>query len=93
MDFSAALEDGSDLGDEKMSPQKAKERLEAAFRFLEEAWGNGQELSFFLTHLTTGNESARFIAQYGSESYSRFGEKLLIFDRKEKLRNEILRNG
>ena len=91
-DFSYVLEDHSSPGDDKMSPQKAKDRLEAAFHFLEEAWGQGQELSFFLTLLTTGNDSARFIAKYGSESYLRFGEKLLTFDRKEKLRNEILRD-
>ena len=91
-DFSSVLEADSDLNDEKMSPQMAKERLEAAFRFLEEAWGQGQELSFFLTLLTTGNNSARFIAEYGSESYLKFGEKLMTFDSKEKLRKEIKEN-
>lgn len=71
------------------SPEVVSDRLESAFRFVEDAWGQGQELSFFLTKLTVGNYSALFIAQYGSESYMRFSEKLLTFDRREKLKAEI----
>ena len=65
-------------------------RLEAAFRFIEEAWGAGQELSFFMTHLTMGDATARFIATYGSPSYMRYSERLLTMDRRHRLRDEII---
>ncbi len=45
-----------------------------------------------MTHLTMGRYSALFIARYGSESYIRFSEKMLTLDRREKLREEIIKN-
>lgn len=73
-----------------MEPEAAGERLESAFHFVEEAWGQGQEISFFMTHLTMGKDTALFIARHGSPSYAKYSEKLMLYDRREKLREEIL---
>ena len=93
-DFESALSDIEDSAQEsfRKRPDEVSARLEAAFRFIEEAWGTGQELGFFMTHLTMGRHSALFIARYGSESYIRFSEKMLTLDRREKLREEIIKN-
>ncbi len=71
----------------KMDPETAGDRLESAFHFIEKAWGQGQEISFFMTHLTAGKESALFIAGHGSPSYVKYSEKLMFYDRREKLRS------
>lgn len=91
-DFESVLTDGEHPGQEstEMKSEAVSYRLESAFRFVEDVWGQGQEMSFFLTKLTVGRHSAIFIARYGSESYMKFSEKLLTLDRREKLRNEIL---
>ncbi len=85
-DFKAALEEGDDQGN---SIRLAGARLEAAFRFIEKAWGQGQELGYFMTRLTAGRYSALYIARFGSESYKRYGERLKISDRREELKREI----
>ncbi len=72
-------------------PAVTGDRLEAAFQFIEEAWGVGQEMSFFMTRLTVGKESALFIARYGSPSYMKYSDKLMLYDRREELRKEISR--
>ncbi len=93
-DFESVLGDTEDSGHDGhvKRPDEVSARLEAAFNFIEEAWGTGQELGFFMTHLTMGRYSALFIARYGSESYIRFSGKVLTLDRRKKLREEILKN-
>ncbi len=63
--------------------------MESAFLFIEKAWGAGQEMSFFMTCLTLGRETADFIARCGSPSYVRYSEKLMLYDRREELKSEI----
>ena len=80
--LTADLEGGAD-------PETVSLRLESAFHFIEAAWGQGQEISFFMTDLTMGKDTALFIARYGSPSYVKYSEKLMLYDRREALRSEI----
>ncbi len=80
------------IGD-RLSDKLSVERLESAFRFIEKAWGEGQEMSFFMTYLTAGKETALFIARNGSPSYMKYSERLMLYDRREELKNEILKVG
>lgn len=89
-DCDAALSDDKMPEDIGKNASDVAERLEAAFSFIENAWGSGQELSFFMTHLTMGNATARFIATHGSPSYMKYSDRLLTLDRKQRLREEIL---
>lgn len=57
--------------------------MENAFAFLEDAFGAGQEMIIFITELTAGYYSVRFISENGSEKYYRYNEELL-FDEKQK---------
>ena len=82
---------GAQEGPGAMTPASAGERLESAFRFIEDAWGAGPEMTFFMTRLTVGRETALFIARFGSPSYVKHSSKLMINDRWEELKNEILR--
>ncbi|MCR4656944.1 MAG: MoxR family ATPase [Lachnospiraceae bacterium] len=87
-DIKAALREADPLKDEAV--KDAGNSLESAFHFIEEAWDRGQELGFFLTRLTLGTYSSRFIALFGSESYAKYGGRLLLNGRREALKAEIL---
>ena len=67
----------------------AQAQLEAAFAFLETAFGKGQELILFMTQLTANVHSLAFIETWGSESYFRNNQELLIYDVQKKLKEEI----
>lgn len=48
------------------------------------------EMLLFVTELTLGLKSAEFFASFGSESYEKYKALLMVDDRKESLRKEIL---
>ena len=68
----------------------AGSHLENAFAFLEKAFGDGQEMNYFLTVMTAGSQSSSFISVHGSESYFKHNETLLVYDAEDKLKSEIL---
>ena len=63
--------------------------LENAFSFIEKAWGEGQELTYWMTLLTCGRYSSAFIAANGSDRYLAHNDALLIYDTRERLEREI----
>ena len=64
-------------------------RLSAAFSFIEEVFGDAQEMLVFTTELTQRPASARYVAQYGSESYYNHNEKMILSDKQRELRRRI----
>ncbi len=66
------------------------ERLTRAFAFLEKTFGEGQEIVIFLTELSAGRSSLRFISECGNEAYYRFNRMLLLKDKQEALKAEVL---
>ncbi len=70
--------------------EEVKEHLENAFRFLTQAWGNGQEMILFMTELTANADSMHFIELWGSASYFQYNQDLLIYDVHQKLQREIM---
>ena len=66
-----------------------QDMLEAAFAFIREIWGNGQEMVFFLTELTAGTDSLLFINQWGCDSYFTYNQELLVYDQEKKLTTEV----
>lgn len=73
----------SDLGN---APDVAGSRLEAAFDFVMEAFGDKQEMLVFVTELTQRTPSARFIAQFGCTPYYEHNQKMILSDTQRKLR-------
>ena len=64
--------------------------LESVFDFLHTAWGEAQEMTYFLTILTENSHSSTFIHRWGCESYYRYNDKLLVYDNTQKLQQELL---
>ncbi|WP_297871767.1 AAA family ATPase [uncultured Oscillibacter sp.] len=67
----------------------AGRQLDSAFRFLEEAFGQGQELVLFVTELTAGPDTSWFIETFGCDAYFRHNQELLFDDTRRKLQEEI----
>ena len=63
--------------------------LERAFDFLEEAFGDSQEMVIFITELTMNPLSTQFIRENGCERYYRYNQELLFTDKQRQLIGEI----
>ena len=68
---------------------KGKTNLENAFTFLEQAFGESQEMVIFITELNANRHCARFIRDNGSEKYDRYNQALLFNEKKEALLKDI----
>ena len=65
------------------------EELEHAFRFMEQVFGEGQELVIFVTELTMNHHSMQFISDNGCASYHRYNNLLLLGGRQAQLVEEL----
>ena len=63
--------------------------LENVFLFLEEAFGESQEMVVFVTELTVSPSAHAFIAENGCERYFRYNKDLLLDNRKAALDREL----
>ncbi len=71
---------------------QASDALEYAFTFMEEAFGEGQEMVVFVTELTMNTQAAAFLAENGCERYYRYNKSLLIGTRRAEILNELRRD-
>ena len=69
--------------------QKTSEMLENAFRFLEETFGESQEMVAFVTELNANYFSTWFIRENGSDMYYRYNKGLLFDDRQQEILGEM----
>gem|GEM_PF-2783116 len=69
----------------------AAEALSAALRFTAEGFGEGQELALFLTELNANRAALAFADETGHEDYARYNQLLLLRDRRETLKEEVMR--
>ena len=60
-----------------------------AFRFLEEALGQSQELVIFVTEITAGYDTSWFVENFGCEAYFRHNQELLFDGTRRRIRDEI----
>ena len=60
-----------------------------AFKFCEEAFGDGQEMLILVTELTISQDCSRFISRYGCEEYFKHNKELLFYERQKEIINEI----
>lgn len=72
---------------EKISTTSAS--LENSFLFLEDTFGESQELVVFITELTGNFYSMNFISEHGSEHYLKHNRSLLFSETKQELLKEI----
>ena len=71
--------------------KEADTSLTNVFRFLSHVYGDGQEMVLFLTELSSGYYSLKFINEHGNEEYFRYNRMLLLRERRDALRDEVLR--
>ena len=62
---------------------------ESGISFVEEAFGQENEMLILLTELTGNSASARFIAGFGSPDYARFSEDMMLARRRDDLQERI----
>ena len=67
----------------------AQDKLSNAFKFLENAFGDGQEMLIFVTELTINRYTASFISRYGSTEYFKHNKGLLLYERHKDIIREI----
>ncbi len=64
-------------------------QFDNAFRFLEQAFGQGQELVIFVTEVTAGYDASWFVENFGCDAYFRHNRELLFDDTRHRIREEI----
>lgn len=69
--------------------QETRAQLDHSFAFLEETFGQGQELVIFVTELTAGPDTSWFIEQFGCDAYFRHNRELLFDDTRRRIREDI----
>lgn len=67
----------------------AGKQLSNAFQFCEQAFGDGQEMLIFVTELTIGYHSAKFISRYGCKEYFQHNQDLLFYERQKEIIIEL----
>jgi hypothetical protein len=73
----------------KKRTEETSEHLSNAFRFLAGAFGEGQELVLFLSDLSAGYYSLKFVSEVGNEEYTKYSRFLLLSDRRAELRDAV----
>lgn len=63
--------------------------LDNAFVFLEEAFGEGQELVWFVSELTANYYTAKYISRFGCEKYFYYNKELLLVEKDIEIQKEI----
>ena len=75
--------------DLKKNDDSVGKHLDNVFRFLEEVFGDGQEMLIFVTELTVSFYGSQFIRRFGCKEYFRHNKKLLFYDRQQEILNEL----
>lgn len=78
-----------ELLERKNSILHVKNQLTQAFGFLEECFGDGQEMVLFMTELSKNERAMEYIADHGCEPYFKYSDRLLFRQRKEQLQGSI----
>lgn len=73
---------------ETMETETAKS-MECAFDFMEQAFEQKEEMVVFVTELTLGEASARFLAEHTCERYLTYNKQLLVGSRRADLLSEL----
>lgn len=66
-----------------------KNNVENVFKFVEEVFGDGQEMVILVAELTTRYATAKFISTFGSDAYFKHNKEVLFYERKQELLTKI----
>ncbi len=68
---------------------EANLKMNNAFDFVEESWGNAREMLVFVAELTTRSATTQFIAHYGNEKYYKHNDELQVDATRSDLSSRI----
>ena len=80
---------GGEVERRKSLAAETGQRFDHAFRFLEQTFGQGQELVIFVTEVTAGYDTSWFVENFGCDAYFRHNRELLFDDTRHRIREEI----
>ena len=75
--------------DLKKNSNSVGEHLNNAFKYLEEVFGEGQEILIFVTELTINYYCSQFISHFGCKEYFKHNKDLLFYDRQQEIISEL----
>ena len=64
-------------------------RMDNAFRFVDDVFGDGQEMLILVTELTQNYYGSKFISNFGCDEYFRHNKSLLFYERDKEIMDEI----
>ena len=68
---------------------EAQRKMNNAFDFIEECFGNNREMLVFMAELTTRSTTTQFIAHYGNEKYYAHNEELQVDEARKNLADRV----
>ena len=71
------------------SVEITKFNVENVFKFVEEVFGDGQEMVILVAEMTTRYAAAKFISTFGSDEYFKHNKEILFYERKQDLLKKI----
>ena len=76
---------------EKLIAETAKneKKISNTFTFLEKCFGKGQEITAYLVNLLADYPFVMYVADFGSESFYKYNEMLMIDKQNSELKNQI----
>ena len=72
----------------KAAEKSAGQCLDRAFSFLEDAFGDGQEMILFVTELSKNEKIMAYVSSHGCEAYFRYSDLLLYRKREAELQKD-----
>lgn len=69
--------------------EAAGQALEHAFYFMEEAFGDSQEMASFVTELNTNYYSVQYLKENDCAMYDKYNKRLLVDEQREKILEEM----
>ena len=80
---------GEEVGKREALAEETGRFFDNAFRFLENALSQGQELVLFVTEVTAGYDTSWFVENFGCDAYFRHNRELLFDTTRSRIQREI----
>lgn len=80
---------GSEVEKRKTLGADTGAMFDNTFRFLEQTFGQDQELVLFVTEVTAGYDTSWFVENFGCDAYFRHNKELLFDDTRRRIREDI----
>lgn len=79
-----------DLEERQVIITKISAELEHTFRFVQDSFGEEQEMVLFVTGLSKNEKAMEFISSHGCDTYFKYSEILLYREKEDELRSACL---